>query len=75
MNGFLSMITTSVENSLTIKLDELIMRTINNYIGTVLLEGNPNTSINLLAEYNNKFSNENENENLTADKALTNADF
>ena len=70
MNGFLSMITTSVENSLTIKLDELIMRTINNYIGTVLLEGNPNTSINLLAEYNNKFD-----ENLTADKALTNANF
>ena len=70
MNGFLSMITTSVENSLTIKLDELIMRTINNYIGTVLLEGNPNTSINLLAEYNNKFD-----ETLTADKALTNANF
>lgn len=70
MNGFLSMITTSVENSLTIKLDELIMRTINNYIGNVILENNPNTSINLLAEYNNKFD-----ANLTVDEALTNANF
>lgn len=70
MNGFLSMITTSVENSLTIKLDDLIMRTINNYIGSVILENNPNTSINLLEEFNNKY-----NENLTTDKALTNADF
>ena len=70
MNGFLSMITTSVENSLTIKLDELIMRTINNYIGNVILEKNPNTSINLLKEFNSKF-----NENLTVNEALTNANF
>lgn len=70
MNGFLSMITTSVENSLTIKLDELIMRTINNYIGNIVLKGNPNTSVNLLKEFNKTF-----NENLTADKALTNANF
>ena len=70
MNGFLSMITTNVENSLTIKLDDLIMRTINNFIGNVLKNNNPNTSINLLKEYNSKF-----NENLTADKALTNANF
>jgi hypothetical protein len=70
MNGFLSMITTNVENSLTIKLDDLIMRTINNYIGNVILENNPNTSVNLLKEFNSKF-----NENLTSDKALTNANF
>lgn len=70
MNGFLSMITTNVENSLTIKLDELIMRTINNYIGNVILKKNPNTSINLLKEFNIRY-----NEKLTADKALTNADF
>lgn len=70
MNGFLSMITTNVENSLTIKLDNLIMRTINNYIGNVILKNNPNTSINLLKEFNDKF-----NENLTVDKALSNANF
>lgn len=70
MNGFLSMITTSVENSLTIKLDELIMRTINNYIGNVILKNNSNTSINLLKEFNTKF-----NEKLSADKALINPNF
>lgn len=70
MNGFLSMITTNVENSLTIKLDNLIMRTINNHIGNVILGNNPNTSINLLKEFNTKF-----NGNLTADKALTNGNF
>jgi len=73
MNGFLSMLTTSVENSLTIKLDELIMRTINNYIGVVLRENNPNTSVNLLEEFNTKFNQD--DEPLTADKALTNANF
>lgn len=30
LNGFVSMLTTSVENSMTVKLDSLIMRTINN---------------------------------------------
>ena len=35
MNGFLSMLTNRVDTSFTIKLDELIMRTINNYIGSV----------------------------------------
>ncbi len=30
LNGFVSMLTTSVENSMTVKLDALIMRTINN---------------------------------------------
>ena len=33
LNAFLSMLTTSVENSMTVKLDALIMRTINNMIG------------------------------------------
>lgn len=33
LNGFISMLTTSVENSMTVKLDSLIMRTINNMIG------------------------------------------
>ena len=33
LNGFISMLSTSVENSMTVKLDSLIMRTINNMIG------------------------------------------
>lgn len=70
LNGFLSMITTSVENSLTIKLDSLIMRTINNFIGSVLNKKNPNTSVNLLKMYN-----ENSDEPLKAENALMDSKF
>lgn len=37
LNSFFSMIQTAIENSMTIKLDSLIMRTINNMIGQTLL--------------------------------------
>lgn len=37
LNSFFSMIETTIENSMTIKLDSLIMRTINNMIGQTLL--------------------------------------
>lgn len=37
LNSFYSMIETMIENSMTIKLDSLIMRTINNMIGQTLL--------------------------------------
>lgn len=70
MNGFLSMLTNSVDTSFTIKLDELIMRTINNYVGTVISKKNPNTSVNLLDLYNKSTG-----ETLTAEKCLTNAQF
>lgn len=36
LNGFISMITTSIENSMTVKLDALIMRAINNMIAETL---------------------------------------
>ena len=39
LNGFVSMITTSVENSMTVKLDALIMRAINNMTGETLVSG------------------------------------
>ena len=39
LNGFVSMITTGVENSMTVKLDALIMRAINNMTGETLLAG------------------------------------
>ena len=70
MNGFLTMITNNVENSLTIKLDSLIMRTINNFIGNTLLDNNPNTSVNLLKMYNDTMG-----ETLTVAKALTDSAF
>ena len=36
LNGFISMLTTSIENSMTVKLDALIMRTINNMVGETI---------------------------------------
>lgn len=70
MNGFLSMLVNSVDTSFTIKLDELIMRTINNYIGTVIDKKDPNTAINLLSLYNKS-----NGTTLTADKCLTDPQF
>ncbi len=85
LNGFLSMLTTSVENSMTVKLDSLIMRTINNMMGETLWDGlndgDEDTpalvttatsvkAVNLLKLYNDEFT-----ETLTADKALTSPDF
>ena len=70
MNGFLSMLTNRVDTSFTIKLDELIMRTINNYIGTVISNKDTNTSVNLLSLYN-----QSSGETLTVDKCLTDPKF
>ncbi len=39
LNGFISMITTGVENSMTVKLDALIMRAINNMSGETIVAG------------------------------------
>lgn len=70
LNGFLSMLTTSVENSMTVKLDALIMRTIANMIGETVFQGNAVRSVNLLEQYNAEYST-----TLTASAALTDADF
>lgn len=52
LNGFISMITTSIENSMTVKLDALIMRTINNMTAETLSGGESPRAINLLKMYN-----------------------
>lgn len=70
MNGFLSMLTNRVDTSFTIKLDELIMRTINNYIGSVISKKDSNTSVNVLKAYNTASG-----KTLSADKCLTDAEF
>ena len=84
LNGFVSMLVTGVENSMTVKLDALIMRTINNMIGEVAfadLESSttPGTidtnqdkvkAVNLLKGYNAVTG-----KTLTADKALADPDF
>ena len=63
MNGFVSMLYTSVDNSMTVKVDELIRRTINNMIAETIYDdynGDGNLgeksgakAINLLYLYNN----------------------
>lgn len=86
LNGFISMLTTSIENSMTVKLDALIMRTINNMTGEVLAanlnsadEGEPvvidqtGTSVaavNLLKLYNETITTP-----ITAEAALIDPDF
>lgn len=67
LNGFLSMLTTSVENSMTVKLDALIMRTIGNMIGEVVDSGK---AVNLLEQYNTVYGT-----TLTAADVITDADF
>src|SRR5690554_3356112 len=47
LNGFLSMLTTSIENSMTVKLDALIMRTICNMIGETMNAENPTLDLGL----------------------------
>ena len=79
LNSFISMIYNEVDKSMTIKIDELVMRTIDNFIAeTVHAEyGSDGIStksttkaVNLLKLYNDKFNTE-----LTADKALTTQEF
>lgn len=82
LNGFTSMLYNSVDKSMTIKTDALIMRTINRMIAETLSHDltadastgytnqSSNRAVNLLKLYNEKFG-----EKLTADKCLTNPAF
>jgi len=71
LNGFISMLQTSVENSLTVKLDNLIMKTINNMIAeTIQADTTGVKAVNLLETYNTKTG-----ATLTVEKAITDADF
>lgn len=74
LNGFISLLTTSVENSLTVKTDALIMRTINNMVAeTIHAEvGNADSvkAVNLLALYNAEAATP-----LTAATAMKNPNF
>lgn len=70
LNAFLSMLETGVKNSMTVKLDSLIMRTINNMTAQTLYKGQAMQKVNLLTAYNTATG-----QTLTADKALLNKDF
>lgn len=52
LNGFFNLLETTVQNSLTVKTDALIMRTINYRIGKTFTSGLASQKINLLAGYN-----------------------
>lgn len=84
LNGFISMIYSAVEKSMTIKTDALIMRTINNMVAATLdadktafgaTEPDYKTAstvrcVNLLKLYNDA-----KGQTLTADKAITDPEF
>lgn len=79
LNGFVSMLYTNVENSMTVKIDELIRRTINNMVGETIFddygEATLNSksgvkAINLLYLYNQASG-----ATLTADKCVSDKNF
>lgn len=81
LNGFISMLVTGVENSMTVKLDALIMRTINNMVGETLFAGlevagviDPQkdsvSAVNLLKQFNTATGG-----TLTAAKAISDPAF
>lgn len=70
LNGFLSMLMNSVQNAMTIHIDGLIMKTINNMTATVLNGKKGLQVVNLLDGYNATAT-----VKLTAQNALQNADF
>ena len=70
LNSFLSMLMTKVQNALTVHLDGLIMKTINNFTAQVVNAKKGLQAVNLLTLYNTTTG-----ENLTSAKALTSPDF
>lgn len=75
VNSFISMIMNAVEKSFTIKIDGLIMRSINAFMGEVLANNNANTAVNLLAMFNAKFNSGADATPLMAADAIYNPDF
>ena len=72
LNGLLDMLYNEIEKSLTVKVDSLCMRCINNLIINTL-EKNGKNAVNLLTMYNTQFKTE--ETKLTADKAITDPEF
>lgn len=79
MNGFLSMLYNAIDKSMTIKIDGLVMRTINNMVGETVVSDYASASlssksgvkaVNLLYLYNQRYS-----ESLSASDAITTPEF
>lgn len=83
MNAFLTMLFNTVDKSMTVKVDSLIMRTINNMTATTIADAYPTAAtagygaagntraVNLLALYNAKFP----DATLTVAECLTSPEF
>lgn len=82
LNAFYSMLETAIENSMTLKLDALVMRTINNFTAETIYaefpggsstydDGSGVRAINLLAEYNAAFP----TATITKSEAMTSPEF
>lgn len=81
LNAFVSMIYDTIDKSMTIKLDALVMRTINNFIGETLHAEYPDENystksgvraVNLLHLFKNRFT---EFNTLTPEQAVTTPEF
>lgn len=81
LNGFMSMLYDTVDKAMTVKIDSLVMRTINNMVSETLIAEygaeNPNyggkstvKAVNLLKEYNDKFGT-----SLKAADSISNPEF
>lgn len=79
MNSFISMIYTAIENAMTVRLNSLIMRTINNFIAETVyaeyVDAGLETKSTVKAVNLLKLFNDETGGNLTVSNALTNADF
>lgn len=74
LNAFFSMIHNAIDKSMTVKVDGLVSRTINNMIGETLIDATKKPSsikaINILKMYNTKFGTV-----LTADNCMMHPEF
>lgn len=71
LNAFLSMLYANVEKAMTIRIDALVLRTINNMTATTIDDGNSARAVNLLALYKAQFP----DSKLTAARVLGDPEF
>lgn len=71
LNAFFSMIENVIQNSMTIKIDQLAEAAINNMIALTVKDANANRAVNLLTMYNAAHS----EDTITAAQAVTHPEF
>lgn len=71
LNAFLSMLYANVEKAMTIRIDALVLRTINNMTASTIDDGNSARAVNLLTLYKEQFP----NSELTSGRVLGDPEF